>query len=203
MSDQDIHKGNSKISTEPEKRTRDSESAIQEHKATAPVAMGEPQHTPVDSVEETVPDPLEEAQKRASENRDRWLRAVAELENFKKRTLQEKSKLLKYRNEELLRDLLAVGDNLQRAVSHGSATGRSDGLMDGLKIVADMFTELLSKYGVTEIEALGKPFDPQFQEALARVNSPGKDPNLVVEELEKGYLYHDRLLRPAKVVVSA
>lgn len=203
MSEQNIQKGNVKISTEPEKRHGTSGSEIQEHKACTPVPVSGTDEAPVEIQEESAPNPLEEAERLASENRDRWLRAVAELENFKKRSLQEKSKLLKYRNEELLRDLLGIRDNLQRAVSHGSAAGRTDGLMDGLKIVSDMFKDVLTKYGVTEIEAIGKPFDPQFQEALSKVKSPGTEPNLVVEELEKGYLYHDRLLRPAKVVISA
>lgn len=203
MSEQNIQKGNVKISTEPEKRYGTSGSEIQEHKASTPVPVSGTDEAPVEIQEESAPNPLEEAERLASENRDRWLRAVAELENFKKRSLQEKSKLLKYRNEELLRDLLGIRDNLQRAVSHGSAAGRTDGLMDGLKIVSDMFKDVLTKYGVTEIEAIGKPFDPQFQEALSKVKSPGTEPNLVVEELEKGYLYHDRLLRPAKVVISA
>lgn len=203
MSEQNIQKGNVKISTEPEKRYGTSGSEIQEHKACTPVPVSGTDEAPVEIQEESAPNPLEEAERLASENRDRWLRAVAELENFKKRSLQEKSKLLKYRNEELLRDLLGIRDNLQRAVSHGSAAGRTDGLMDGLKIVSDMFKDVLTKYGVTEIEAIGKPFDPQFQEALSKVKSPGTEPNLVVEELEKGYLYHDRLLRPAKVVISA
>lgn len=192
-----------KISKESEHSAEDSGTAIEEHKTSAPVAVTDVQPPHDGASAETVRDPLEEAQEKASENRDRWLRAVAELENYKKRTLQEKTRLLKYKNEELLRDLLPVIDNLRRAVHHCGETSRSDRLLDGLKIVSDMFREILGKYGVTEIEALGKPFDPQFHEALARVNSPGTEPNLVVEELEKGYMYHDRLLRPSKVAISA
>lgn len=153
--------------------------------------------------ESTAIDPLAEAQKLASENRDRWMRSVAELENYKKRAAQEKTKLLKYRDEELLRDLLPVADNLQRALAHGEEDGESEGIIQGIRLIAGILRDVFHKHGVTEIEALGKPFDPQFHEAIASVPMPGKDPHRVVEEMEKGYTYHDRLLRPAKVVVSS
>jgi molecular chaperone GrpE len=148
-------------------------------------------------------DPLEAARREAAENRDRWIRSVAELENYKKRTLQERSKLLKYRNEELLRDLLPVLDNMERALAHCEEAGRSDSLTEGVCLVIGMFREILEKYGVKEIKAIGEPFDPHLHEAIARVPGANKPVNMVVEELEKGYMYQDRLLRPAKVVVSA
>jgi molecular chaperone GrpE len=147
-------------------------------------------------------DPLEAARKESAENRDRWVRAVADLENYKKRTVQEKSRLLKYRNEELLRDLLPVLDNMERAMAHCDQESRSDPLVEGVCLVAGMLREALKKHGINEIEALGKPFDPHFHEAVAQRRDPGKAANKVVEELEKGYMYEDRLLRPAKVVVS-
>ncbi len=148
-------------------------------------------------------DPLEAAKKEAVENRDRWMRAVADLENYKKRSFQEKSKLLKYKYEELLRDLLTVVDNIDRALGHCEQTGRTDPVADGVCVISDMFRSLLSKYGVTEIESLGKPFDPNVHEAVAQIPAPDKEPNTVIEVMEKGYMYNDRLLRPAKVVVSA
>jgi molecular chaperone GrpE len=148
-------------------------------------------------------DPLEAARREAAENRDRWIRSVAELENYKKRTLQERSKLLKYRNEELLRDLLPVLDNMERALAHCEEAGRSDSLTEGVCLVIGMFREILEKYGVKEIKAIGEPFDPHLHEAIARVPGGNQPVNMVVEELEKGYMYQDRLLRPAKAVVSA
>lgn len=147
-------------------------------------------------------DALEAAKKEAAENRDKWMRAVADLENFKKRSLQEKNRLLKYKNEDLLRELLTVVDNLDRALGHCEQTGRSDSVAEGVCVISEMFQGLLSKYGVTEIESQGKPFDPNVHEAMAQVSVPDKEPNTVIEVMEKGYMYHDRLLRPAKVVVS-
>ncbi|MGD9817546.1 MAG: nucleotide exchange factor GrpE [Desulfomonilaceae bacterium] len=144
---------------------------------------------------------LDEALQLAEDNHDKWMRAVADLENYKKRSINERSKLLKYKNEDLLRDLLVVVDNLDRAVSapvdHGSSA-----LLEGVKMTATMFRDVLGRYGVSPIESVGQTFNPEFHEAIATFNDPKKEPNTVLEELEKGYMYQDRLLRPAKVVVS-
>lgn len=148
-------------------------------------------------------DPLEEARKQAEENRDRWMRAVAELENYKKRMIQEKSNLIKYRNEELLRDLLVIMDNLERAQLHCDQANRSDDpIASGVCMISGMLKDILDKYGVKEIDALGAVFDPHFHEAIARVPAVDNRNNVVVEQMEKGYTYQDRLLRPAKVVVA-
>ena len=147
-------------------------------------------------------DPLEVAKKEAAENRDRWMRAVADLENYKKRTIQERSALLKYKNDDLLRDLLPVTDNIRRAVDFCNKEGRSDPVVDGICMISDMLEDLLKKYGVTEIEALGQPFDPNFHEAIAKIAS-NQPPNTIIEVMEKGYKYQDRLLRAAKVVIAA
>jgi molecular chaperone GrpE len=152
--------------------------------------------------EETEMPSLEQALKEASENRDRWVRAVAELENYRKRVAQEKSRWQKYRYEDLLKDLLPVLDNMDRAVQHCVETERCDPVLDGLRMIAGMFKDLLARYGVTEIQTQGQPFDPQFHEGIARLPSAEVPPNTVIDQMEKGYMYHDRLLRPAKVVIS-
>lgn len=146
---------------------------------------------------------LLEAEQESAENRDRWIRTVADLDNFKKRSVQEKSRILKYGNEQLLRDLLPVLDNLERALEHSEHAPASDSLVQGVTLIAGLFKGVLEKYGVTEIEALGHTFDPNLHEAMLRLSVPGQKSNQVVQELEKGYMYHDRLLRPAKVAVSA
>ena len=147
--------------------------------------------------------PWVEAEKESSENRDRWVRSVADFENFKKRARQEKTRILKYRNEEFLKDLLPVLDNLERALEHSKESGDSGAFVEGMGMIARMFKEVLEKYGVTEIQALGEPFDPNLHEAVSGTSVPGTAPNIVVQDLEKGYMYQDRLLRPAKVVVSS
>ena len=179
--------------------------AIQQHAPSQPQAVRESTDQEKEAREkaEPAPDPLESAQKEATQNRDRWIRAVADLENYKKRSAQEKSRLLKYRNEELLRDLLVITDNLERALSHCNEEAQSDPLREGVAMTLKMFRDILKKHGVTEITALGETFNPHLHEAIARVPCPEDGrPNQVVQELEKGFMYEDRLLRPAKVVVS-
>jgi len=175
------------------------EKGLQEHGSRQPLSLSESGtgQPPGEA------DPLELARKEAAENRDRWLRAVAELENYKKRTLQEKSKLLKYRNEDLLRELLPTMDNMERALGHCEGEGRCDPLTEGVRMITGMFRDTLGRFGVTEIKSLGEPFDPHVHEALVKIPMEGQQPNVVVEVLERGYLYQDRLLRPAKVAVSA
>jgi len=145
---------------------------------------------------------LVSAEKESWENRDRWVRSVADLENFKKRALHEKTRILKYQHEELLKDLLPVLDNLERALGATENSAVPAAFVEGVEMIAHMLRGVFEKHGVTPVKALGEPFDPAFHEALSQIPSPGVKPNTVVEELEKGYLYRDRLLRPAKVVIS-
>ncbi len=173
-----------------------------ELRPSGPSEGGESEELPV--VDETSQNKcvdIDEALQLAADNRDKWMRAVAEFENYKKRSIQERSKFQKYRNEELLRDMLPVMDNLERAIAASDAKSAGP-LLDGVKMTANMFKDVLSRFGVKAIESVGGPFNPEFQEAIATLNDPGRDTNSVIEELEKGYMYQDRLLRPAKVVVS-
>jgi molecular chaperone GrpE len=151
---------------------------------------------------EEISDPLEAATKEAAENRDRWMRAVADLENYKKRAAHERGILLRYRHEEVLRDLLPVKDNLERALDNCKETDSTKAVLEGVAMIAKMLGEVLTKHGLTEIVALGESFDPHLHEAIAQTPSGDQEPNMVLHEMEKGYLYHDRLLRPSKVVVS-
>lgn len=186
---------------EPENQQR--AHALQEHGDRSPAGVPGSGGEGADAQPQSEEDALATALKEASENRDRWMRAVAELENYKKRTLQERSKLLKYRNEELLRELLPIVDNMERALAHCDQGGRCDPLTEGVGMINNMLRDLLGRFGVTPITALGETFDPNFHEALARIPTRNEPPNKVVEVLEKGYMYQDRLLRPAKVAVSA
>jgi len=138
----------------------------------------------------------------AKENYDRFLRQAAELENLKKRTAREKGEAVRYANEALVKDLLPVLDNLERAVEHAKGGGNGKPLVDGVEMVLKGFLDVLSKYGVTQITAKGESFDPQKHEAIAQVESEEYEPNTVVEEHHKGYYLLDRLLRPALVSVA-
>jgi len=135
-------------------------------------------------------------------NYDRFVRQVAELENFKKRATREKDEAVRFANESLVRDLLPVIDNLERAVAHAQGGGNGKPLVDGVEMVLKGILDVLAKHGVAQISAVGQPFDPEKHEAMAQVESENHAPNTVVEEHHKGYLLKDRLLRPALVTVA-
>jgi molecular chaperone GrpE len=144
----------------------------------------------------------------ADENRDRLLRLAAEFENYKKRMERERESLLKYAGENILRELLVTVDNLERALEQG--TPESDdsskqlaSLLEGVELTRKNLLSGLEKFGVSPVESVGRPFDPNEQEALTMEASTEVPANHVLREFVKGYRFKDRLLRAAKVVVSA
>jgi molecular chaperone GrpE len=145
---------------------------------------------------------LEAKEKEANEYHDRYLRQVAELENFKRRISREKDESIRFANETLVKDLIPVVDNLERAVAHAKGGGNGKSLVDGVEMVLRGLFDMLAKHGVVQISAVGQPFDPEKHEAMAQVQSATYQPNTVVEEHHKGYLLRDRLLRPSLVSVA-
>lgn len=145
---------------------------------------------------------LEAKELEARENYDRYLRQVAELDNFKKRMAREKAEAIRFANESLMRDLLPTLDNLERAVEHAKGGGNGKPLIEGVEMVLKGLLEVLSRHGLTQMSALGEAFDPGKHEAFAQIDSPEHKPNTVVEEHHKGYYLFDRLLRPALVSVA-
>lgn len=133
---------------------------------------------------------------------DRLLRQAAELENFKKRTLRDREESVRFANEALVKDLLPIIDNLERAVAHAQGGGNGKPLVEGVEMVLKGLLDVLNKYGVTPIEAVGQAFDPVKHEAMAQVESVEHQPNTVIQEYHKGYLFNGRLLRPALVTVA-
>jgi molecular chaperone GrpE len=144
---------------------------------------------------------LEAKEIEAKENYDRFLRQVAEVENLKKRMAREKTEAIRYANESLIRDLLPILDNLERAVDHAKG-GNGKPLQEGVEMVLKGLLDVLNKHGVTQISAKGESFDPEKHEAIAQVESEEHEPNTVVEEHHKGYFLLDRLLRPSLVSVA-
>ena len=145
---------------------------------------------------------LEVKEREAKDNYDRLLRQAAELENFKKRTARERDEAIHFAAEYLVKDLLPVLDNLERAVAHAKGAGNGRPLVEGVELVLKGFFDALTKHGVVQVSALGQPFDPGKHEAIAHVESDEHMPNTVVKEHNKGYLFHDKLLRPALVSVA-
>jgi molecular chaperone GrpE len=144
---------------------------------------------------------LEEKTREASEYFDKWLRLRAEFENFKKRMQKEKGDLVKFGNENLLKALLPVLDNLSRAIEHGKNAKENSPLLEGVEMTYKEFLNTLDRFGVKPVPALGEVFDPEKHEALSQEQSE-QEANRVIAAVQNGYFYHDRLLRPAKVIVS-
>jgi molecular chaperone GrpE len=136
-----------------------------------------------------------------AELKDRWLRERADLENFKRRQSRDKAEALRFANEGLLRDLLPIIDNLHRAVEHARTSREVEAIADGVDMTLRTLTDTLERHGVKIVEALGRPFDPAHHEAIGHVASE-HPPNTVVDEHQRGYLLHDRLLRPALVTIG-
>lgn len=145
---------------------------------------------------------LAEAVSAAEENREQFLRARAELENFRRRTRQEKEELARYASEKVLLGLLPVLDSLDRAVLAAKETTDVEALQKGLEAINRQFWDVLSREGLKPVESVGQRFDPQFHEAVAQQESAEYDDLVVVEEYRKGYLLHDRVIRPAMVSVN-
>jgi molecular chaperone GrpE len=146
-------------------------------------------------------DKLAEAEKKVAENYDKYVRAVAEFDNYRKRAIREKADAIKYGNENLLRDILPLVDNVDRALEHADTSDDFEAFKKGLKMLHEQLLCCLRKYGVQVIEAAGQDFDPNIHEAMLQVVSDEHATGKVVNEFERGYLLNGRLLRPAKVCV--
>jgi molecular chaperone GrpE len=140
-----------------------------------------------------------ETMDRLKEAHERMLRAAADLENYKKRAQREKDELQKFGNEKLLKDLLPVLDNLDRALA---ASASDDPLRAGVVLVRTAFEQVLGRYGVKGFSAMGQPFDPSLHEALMQVPTADQAAGTVVVEHARGFMLHDRLVRPALVGVA-
>ena len=139
----------------------------------------------------------------AERQRDQFLRCQADMDNMRKRLEKEKLDFIKFANESLLKDLLQVVDNLERALGHApSGNGNNVGLVDGVKLTLDGLVSVLDKHGVKPIAALGLPFDPHVHEAVMQREDPDVEGNTVLQEVQRGYLLNERLLRPSMVIVS-
>jgi len=170
-----------------------SETQVQEEK-TAPGAspgdLAELQHK------------LQEKTSEAEENYGRLLRLAADVENLKKRQERERADLIQFANENLIKELLPVVDNLERALEHGRQQEAPPALLEGIEMVHQGFLKALERFGVTPLESLGQPFDPAFHNAVMQEEAPEVPECSVIKELQKGYVMHQRLLRPAMVVVA-
>ena len=136
-------------------------------------------------------------------NYDKYLRAVADLDNYKKRAIREKADIIKYGKEDIIQDILPFVDSLDRALEHADSADSSDvkALKEGIKLIQEQLLSCLKKHGVEKIDSVGLDFDPNFHEAMMQVESEEHADNKVVNEVQKCYLLNGRLLIPSKVCV--
>jgi molecular chaperone GrpE len=134
---------------------------------------------------------------------EKYLRLAADFENYKRISLREQRDSSLFANERILKDMLPILDNLERAVRFAKENPASNGLMQGVELTLKQFGETLSKFGVTPVVSIGEPFDPACHQAVTKLESNTAPEHTVVEEYQKGYRLHDRILRAAMVAVAA
>ncbi|REJ71480.1 MAG: nucleotide exchange factor GrpE [Planctomycetota bacterium] len=134
---------------------------------------------------------------------DQFLRAQAELDNYRKRVSRERDEERRFAALPVVRDLLPVIDNLKRAADAARGSGQAPDLVEGIDLVLQQLDGVLTGHGVTRIPGEGEAFDPHLHEAVSQAPSAEHPPMTIVQELEQGYLLHDRVVRPSKVIVSA
>ena len=196
-------------SSELEEALREATEAIETRKAAS--AAGDAVVTPDKMTIELLSQELQELKglyeeklSEAEGKEEQFLRLQAEFENFRRRSLKEKQESFKFGHQNLVKDLLSAVDNLERALEHGAQNAGAEikGILDGVELVHREVLGALAKHGVKEIEAEGRIFDPAEHEAMGQVPNAQVPPNTVLQVLQKGYVIHDRMLRPARVIVA-
>jgi molecular chaperone GrpE len=145
---------------------------------------------------------LKQVQESAEKNFDLYARSLAELDNMKKRFQKEKEDLIKFSNESLIKQLLTIIDNLEMATAHSQNENSLSSLAEGVELTLKGLTDTLEKAGLEKVNAVGKPFDPNFHAAVSAQEDHSVDAGTVLQELQKGYTLNQRLIRPAMVIIS-
>ena len=145
---------------------------------------------------------LEKAEKEKEELNDRLLRTIAEFDNYKKRVTREKGNLIKYGTEKLAFELLAVVDNFERAFEQALEANEVQSVVEGIEMILKQFEGVLEKFHIKSFNSVGEQFNPEKHEAMAQQEDAEHEENTIISEFQKGYFLSDRLLRPARVIVS-
>ncbi len=143
-----------------------------------------------------------ELTKLAEEHQQKYLRAQADFDNFRRRTLKEKEELGQYASMKLLGQLLPVVDNFDRAIAAAASGGDYDSLVKGVDMIFRQLGQTLEQEGLKAMNVVGEPFNPEFHQAIMQVESEEHEEGIIVEEVQKGYMLKDKVLRPAMVKVS-
>lgn len=161
--------------------------------------MGENKNSSNEELEKRI----QELENEVNEWKDKFLRKSAEFENFKKRTENDQLNLLNYAAEPFIKKILPVVDDFERSLEHINDSNDFEKLKEGVELIYNKLMKILEEQGVKKIDAIGKPFDVHYHEALMQKPDSTVAPHTVLEELEKGYLYKDKVIRHSKVVVSS
>lgn len=200
-----MSKKNEPLKTEEQDMTEEVEA-----KAKAPVSEEETEFADTETPEvdlsaaqeeETV-DEAEELRKQLEAEQNKYLRLLADYDNFKRRTQIDKELANKFRSQSLLSDILPVLDNFERALSLQTTSEESASVLKGVEMVQKSLIEAVSREGLEEIKAVGEPFDPNFHQAVMQEKDDSAEPGIVLQELQKGYILKGRVLRPAMVKVN-
>ncbi len=205
MNETDHNEDTPEVSLDLDEQGGDLEAAMRDAVAAVEeVERGTAGDPPVETVEASQAEGSSEQEvanlrREIADLRDRSMRTLADFDNFRKRADRERQDLKKYALVEPLRDFLEIMDNLDLALA---AAGSTDDLKRGIQMIHRQMTDLLRRFGVQEIAALGQPFDPTLHEAVSREEDPSVQSPTVTGEMRRGYRIHDRLLRPSMVKVS-
>jgi molecular chaperone GrpE len=145
---------------------------------------------------------MEDAKIEIEQTKDKFLRALADFDNFRKRIAREREERTRCADEDLIKHLLEVVDNMERALAASTQDVDAESLKRGMGLIYEQLKDVLTKQGLCPIKCLGQKFDPNYHEAIMQIEKDGAEPENVVEEVQKGYLLNGRVIRPSKVVVS-
>jgi len=189
--------------SEEEKNNTEAKGVIQEDKETSKINEEKSDDLAAEDAIRVLEEKIKTTEEEAKETYDRFLRVSAEFENYKKRSAREMEDFRKFANQSLLKEMLSVVDNLELAINSANANPKSDSsLKEGLDLTHKEIMRVFDRFNVKPIESKGKSFDPTYHEAVMQEETEEYPENTVINEMQKGYLIHDRLLRPAMVVVA-
>ncbi|MFE6795835.1 nucleotide exchange factor GrpE [Paenibacillus chitinolyticus] len=190
------------MSTEETKNINPDTNAAEAEKATYDAEQAEAAEAAAPDAEGATNAELDELRKAAEESQQRLLRAQADFDNFRRRTRQEKEEFAKYASLKLIEQMLPVIDNFDRALVSSRETQDFEALTKGIEMVYRQLDQVMTQEGLTPIEAVGQSFNPEFHQAIMQVESDEHEEGIVVEEVQKGYMLKDKVIRPSMVKVS-
>lgn len=145
---------------------------------------------------------LDDAKTKSEEAINKMMRLAAEFDNYKKRSAREHENIRKYASENIIKEMLPIVDNFERAIESANESSDFNSFLDGIRLILNQMINLLGKEGVQQIKAVGEVFNPNIHEAVLHIASDEYPENIIVQELQKGYILNDRVIRPAMVAVS-